>query len=169
MAVTLQGSALPVADAQAERIFVTLAELQAALAGGPWTDAAHDRLLAAWQSPMRIAHRGVAFDPATREQLRASYVGLAAQTRAAAREYWAHRTRYERQLHIPPASARTHQRGKPWRQHEMCARQWRQLQVIRERDRERRARKREHDRAVERELRTMLTTPARPQREKVAR
>jgi hypothetical protein len=63
----------------------------------------------------------------------------------------------------------THQRGKPWQQHEMCGEQWQQLQVIRERDRERKAHQREHDWAVECELQTLLTSPAQPQRETIAR
>lgn len=159
MDVTLQRSALPETDTQAERIFATFADLWPALAGGPWTDAAR----AALQRPMALPHRGVAFDAASRERLRAGGLGFTAQT-LAARVHWAHRTRYERQPSIPIVSARTHQRGKPWRQHEMCRAQWQQLQLIRERDRLRKQRKREHDRAVERELQTML-----PQRETVAR
>jgi hypothetical protein len=78
----------------------------------------------------------------------------------------AHRTnptRYERRLSIPALTARTHQRGKPWRQFEMCGEQWQQLQLIRERDRLRKQRERELDLAVERELQTLL-----PQRETVA-
>ena len=84
---------------------------------------------------------------------------------AAVREHQARPTRYEKLLSIPAAFAHSHERGKPWQQHQMCARQWQQLQQIRGRDRERRARQREHDRAVERELQTLLTQP---QRETVA-
>ena len=47
----------------------------------------------------------------------------------------------------------------------MCARQWQQLQAIRERDRLRKQRKSALDRAVEQELQTLLTQP---QRETVA-
>jgi hypothetical protein len=83
----------------------------------------------------------------------------------AVREHQARPTRYEKRLNIPAAFAHSHERGKPWRQHEMCRAQWTELQVIRARDRERRARQREHDRAVERELQTLLTQP---QRETVA-
>lgn len=52
------------------------------------------------------------------------------------------RTRYERLLNIPPWLAATHKRGTPWRENQMCPAQWRQLQRIRERDRERRHRSR---------------------------
>ena len=82
---------------------------------------------------------------------------------AAVREHRANPTKYERRLNIPAAFAQSHERGARWQQHQMCSEQWRQLQLIRERDRERRGRQREHDRAVERELQTML-----PQREMVA-
>ena len=84
----------------------------------------------------------------------------------AVREHRANPTRYEKQLDIPAAFAHSHQRGTRWRQHQMCRAQWQQLQQIRERDRERKARKREHDVAVEQELQTLLTQP---QRETVAR
>jgi hypothetical protein len=87
---------------------------------------------------------------------------------AALREHQARPTKYEKRLNIPAAFAHSHQRGKPWRQHQMCRAQWAELQLIRERDRERRARQREHDVAVERELQTLLTSPAQPQRETVA-
>jgi hypothetical protein len=84
---------------------------------------------------------------------------------AAVREHQAHPTKYERRLNIPPFTAHSHERGKPWRQFEMCRAQWVALQQIRAKDRERRARQREHDAAVERELQTLLTQP---QRETVA-
>jgi hypothetical protein len=84
---------------------------------------------------------------------------------AAVREHQAHPTKYEKRLSIPPLTARTHQRGTRWRQHQMCRAQWQQLQEIRERDRLRKQRQREHDRAVEQELQTLLTQP---QRETVA-
>jgi hypothetical protein len=83
----------------------------------------------------------------------------------AVREHQAHPTRYEKQLDIPVAFAHSHERGKPWRQFEMCRAQWADLQQIRANDRARRARKREHDRAVEQELQTMVTSPVQPQRE----
>jgi hypothetical protein len=86
--------------------------------------------------------------------------------RAAAEEHRARATRYEKQLRMPLFSAATHVRGTRWEPQHMCAAQWRQLLQIRAHDRERRARKREHDRAVERELQTM-TNPATP-REPVA-
>jgi hypothetical protein len=82
---------------------------------------------------------------------------------AAVEEHQARPTRYEKLLNIPAAFARTHQRGTRWRQFEMCRAQWQQLQAIRERDRLRKQRKSELDRAVERELQEML-----PQRETVA-
>jgi hypothetical protein len=85
-----------------------------------------------------------------------------------ARGHRTKRTRYERDLAIPPASARTHVRGRVWRQDEMCPAQWRRLQEIRANDRARRARKLEHDRAVERELQIMTEGPAQPAREPVA-
>jgi hypothetical protein len=88
---------------------------------------------------------------------------------AAVREHQARPTKYEKRLNIPAAFAHSHERGKPWRQFEMCAAQWQQLQAIRERDRDRKARKREHDRAVERELQTMVATSAKPQRAMIAR
>jgi hypothetical protein len=87
---------------------------------------------------------------------------------ASARGRRTKRTRYERDLSIPTLSARTHVRGKPWRADQMCSAQWQQLQQIRAKDRERRARKREHDRAVEVELQTMTEGPAQPAREPVA-
>ena len=77
---------------------------------------------------------------------------------AAVEAHRARPTKYERRLSIPPLTAHSHERGTPWRQHEMCRAQWAELQLIRERDRERRARQREHDVAVERELQTLLTT-----------
>jgi hypothetical protein len=80
--------------------------------------------------------------------------------RAEAQEHRAHAGRYERQLNMPYSSARTHERGKPWRADQMCSAQWQQLQEVRAHDRERRARKRERDRAVERELQTMTASPA---------
>jgi hypothetical protein len=83
---------------------------------------------------------------------------------AAVREHQARPTKYEKRLSIPPLTARTHQHGKPWRQFEMCRAQWADLQQIRERDRLRKQRKREHDVAVERELQEML-----PRRERVTR
>jgi hypothetical protein len=86
---------------------------------------------------------------------------------AIARERHTPRSRYERQLAIPPLSARTHVRGRVWREEEMCSAQWQQLQQIRAKERARRARKREHDRAVERELQIMTASPATP-REPVA-
>ena len=82
---------------------------------------------------------------------------------AAVREHQAHPTRYEKLLNIPAAFAHNHERGKRWQQHQMCRAQWAELQQIRANDRERRARQREHDGAVEQELQTML-----PQRETVA-
>jgi hypothetical protein len=88
---------------------------------------------------------------------------------AAVREHQAHPTRYEKLLSIPATFAHSHERGKPWRQFEMCRAQWAELQQIRARDRERRGRQREHDRAVERELQTMLTSPEQPQRAMIAR
>jgi hypothetical protein len=88
---------------------------------------------------------------------------------AAVREHQARPTKYERRLNIPAAFARTHQRGKPWQQHEMCRAQWQQLQLIRERDRERRARQREHDEAFENGLREMLEIPMVPRRERIPR
>jgi hypothetical protein len=87
---------------------------------------------------------------------------------AAVREHQAHPTKYERRLNVPPFTAHSHVRGKPWRQHEMCRAQWAALQQIRANDRARRARKREHDRAVEQELQTMVASPAQPQRETIA-
>jgi hypothetical protein len=87
---------------------------------------------------------------------------------AAVREHRAHATRYEKLLSIPAAFAQSHQRGKPWQQHQMCRAQWAELQQIRANDRARRARKREHDQAVKRELQTLLTSPAQPQRETIA-
>jgi hypothetical protein len=87
----------------------------------------------------------------------------------AVREHQANPTKYEKRLNIPAAFAHSHQRGTRWRQFEMCAAQWQQLQAIRERDRERRARQREHDHAVERELQTMVASPAQPQRAMIAR
>jgi hypothetical protein len=84
---------------------------------------------------------------------------------AAVREHQAHPTRYEKQLDIPAAFAHSHERGTPWQPDQMCRGQWAELQQIRARDRARRARKREHDRAVERELQTLLTQP---QRETIA-
>jgi hypothetical protein len=87
---------------------------------------------------------------------------------AAVREHQARPTRYERRLDIPAAFAHSHERGKPWRQHEMCRAQWAELQQIRAKDRARRVRQREHDQAVERELQTLLTSPAQPQRETIA-
>lgn len=87
---------------------------------------------------------------------------------AAVREHQARPTKYERRLDIPAAFAHSHQRGKPWRQHEMCRAQWAELQQIRERDRDRKARKREHDRVVERELQTIVASPATANREMVA-
>jgi hypothetical protein len=87
---------------------------------------------------------------------------------AAVREHRANPTRYERRLNISAAFAQSHERGKPWRQHEMCRAQWAELQQIRANDRARRARQREHAVAVERELQTLLTSPAQPQREAVA-
>jgi hypothetical protein len=64
------------------------------------------------------------------------------ETLAAVREHQARPTRYEKQLDIPPLTAHSHQRGKPWRQFEMCRAQWADLQQIRANDRARRARKR---------------------------
>jgi len=87
---------------------------------------------------------------------------------AAVREHQAHPTKYERRLNIPPFTAHSHERGKPWRQFEMCRAQWAELQQIRANDRARRACKREHDRAVEQELQTMVASPAQPQRETIA-
>jgi hypothetical protein len=87
---------------------------------------------------------------------------------AAVREHQARPTKYEKLLSIPAAFAHSHERGKPWRQFEMCRAQWAELQQIRERDRLRKQRKRELDRAVERELQTLLTSPAQPQRETIA-
>jgi hypothetical protein len=83
---------------------------------------------------------------------------LAARARmmAAVQAHAAHRSRYERELNIPPLSACRHERGARWQQHQMCRDQWAALQQIRAKDRQRRARKREHDLAVERELQTML-------------
>jgi hypothetical protein len=84
----------------------------------------------------------------------AEVAAICARFMAAARERRAQRSRYERQLNIPAAAARTHERGTPWRQHEMCAGQWATLQQIRAKDRERRARKRErelHDAAAARD------------------
>ena len=81
------------------------------------------------------------------------------QQMAAVREHQAHRTRYEKQLNMPALSASTHARGAVWRPEQMCSAQWRQLLQIRAHDRERRARKREHDRVVERELQT-VTAPS---------
>ena len=83
---------------------------------------------------------------------------------AAVREHQAHPTRYEKLLSIPALTAHSHERGTRWQPSQMCRQQWAALQQIRAKDRERRARQREHDRAVERELQTMLT-----RREKVAR
>jgi hypothetical protein len=80
---------------------------------------------------------------------------------AAVREHQAHPTRYEKLLDIPAAFAHSHQRGKPWQQHQMCRAQWAELQQIRANDRERRARQRERNRAVEQELQTLLTQPKR--------
>jgi hypothetical protein len=80
-------------------------------------------------------------------------------------EHRARATRYEKRLKMPPSSAYTHQRGTQWRPEQMCRAQWAKLQEIRTTDRERKARKRERDRAVERELQTMLTEP---RREKIA-
>jgi hypothetical protein len=87
---------------------------------------------------------------------------------AAVREHQAHPTRYEKRLNIPAAFAHRHKRGKPWRQFEMCRAQWAELQQIRANDRARRARKREHDRAVEQKLQTMVATSAKPQRAMIA-
>ena len=87
---------------------------------------------------------------------------------AAVREHQARPTRYEKLLSIPADFAHSHERGKPWRQFEMCRAQWADLQQIRANDRARRARKREHDEAFERELQTLLTSPATTHRETVA-
>lgn len=62
---------------------------------------------------------------------------------AAMRAHEAAPTRYERQLRIPATSAFAHETGRRWQPEQMCADQWRQLQVIRARDRERRQRQRE--------------------------
>jgi hypothetical protein len=61
------------------------------------------------------------------------------ETLAATSAHRANPTKYERRLNIPAAFAHSHERGKPWRQFEMCRAQWQQLQLIRQRDRERRA------------------------------
>ena len=87
---------------------------------------------------------------------------------AAVREHQARPTRYEKLLSIPADFAHSHERGKPWRQFEMWRAQWAGLQQIRANDRARRARKREHDVAVERELQTIVATSAKPQRETIA-
>ena len=86
---------------------------------------------------------------------------------AEAQRHRAHAPRYERQLNMPYSSARTHERGKPWRADQMCSAQWQQLQEIRADDRARSARKRRHDRDVEVELQTLTTAPV-TSREKVA-
>ena len=72
-----------------------------------------------------------------------AYAGVVAAVRA----HEAAPTRYERRLHIPATSAFTHEPGTRWHQGQMCADQWRQLQVIRARDRERRQRQPEQVRS----------------------
>lgn len=69
--------------------------------------------------------------------------GANARVVAAVRAHEAAPTRYERQLRIPATSAFAHETGHRWQPEQMCADQWRQLQVIRARDRERRQRQRE--------------------------
>lgn len=69
--------------------------------------------------------------------------GADARVVVAVRAHEAAPTRYERQLRIPATSACAHEKGGRWHQGQMCADQWRQLQVIRARDRERRQRQRE--------------------------
>ena len=69
--------------------------------------------------------------------------GANARVVAAVRAHEAAPTRYERQLRIHATSALAHETGHSWQPEQMCADQWRQLQVIRARDRERRQRRRE--------------------------
>lgn len=73
--------------------------------------------------------------------------GMSARVVAAVRAHEAAPTRYERQLRIPATSAFAHETGHRWQLEQMCADQWRQLQVIRARDRERRQRQREQVRS----------------------
>lgn len=80
------------------------------------------------------------------------------------REHRAHATRYEKQLIVPCSTPRTRVRDTVWRLEEICAAQWQALQESRATDRERRARRREHDRTVERELQTMPATRSQPDR-----
>lgn len=74
-------------------------------------------------------------------------VGADVRVVAAVRAHEAVPTRYERQLRIPATSACAREKGRRWQPGEMCADQWRQLEVIRARDRERRQHRREQVRS----------------------